>query len=117
MRALPEQGEAISRTPILDMYERYYYVYINTNKWHSVLYTGVTNNLLNRNYQHKNQNNKISFTAKYKTDKLVYYEVFSNINDAITREKQIKGGSRKNKIDLIIKFNSKWRDLSEDLGS
>lgn len=99
------------------MRERYYYVYLNTNKWHSVLYTGVTNNLLNRNYQHKNQNDKISFTAKYKADKLVYYEVFNDVNDAITREKQIKGGSRKKKVELIIKFNPKWCDLSETLGS
>jgi len=95
--------------------EKYYYVYINTNKWNSVLYTGVTNNLLNRNYQHKTKENKISFTAKYKADKLIYYEIFNNICDAITREKQIKGGSRKKKIDLIKKINPKWRDLSEDL--
>ncbi|MFH1254892.1 MAG: GIY-YIG nuclease family protein [bacterium] len=99
------------------MEERYYYVYINANKWNSVLYTGVTNNLLNRNYQHKNKDNKISFTAKYKIDKLVYYEMFNDIYNAITREKQIKGGSRKKKIDLIKKFNPKWRDLSEDLSS
>jgi len=99
------------------MHERYYYVYINTNKWNLVLYVGVTNNLLNRNYQHKNQNDKISFSAKYKADKLVYYEVFNNINDAIVREKQIKSGSRKKKIELINKFNSQWRDLSEDLCS
>jgi len=99
------------------MRERYYYVYINTNRWNSVLYTGVTNNLLNRSYQHKNKNSKISFTAKYKADKLVYYEVFNNINDAISREKQIKGGSRKKKIELIKTINQKWRDLSEDLSS
>ncbi|MFH1583372.1 MAG: GIY-YIG nuclease family protein [Candidatus Falkowbacteria bacterium] len=95
--------------------ERCYYVYINTNKWNSVLYTGVTNNLLNRNYYHKDPENKESFTAKYKADKLVYYETFNNINDAITREKQIKGGSRKKKIDLIKTINQKWLDLSEDL--
>ena len=94
--------------------EKYYYIYINTNKWNSVLYTGVTNNLLNRNYQHKIKENKQSFTAKYKADKLVYYEMFNDIRDAITREKQIKAGSRKNKIELIKKINPKWRDLSED---
>jgi len=97
--------------------ERYYYVYINTNKWNSVLYAGVTNNILNRNYQHKNKDNKISFTAKYKASKLVYYEMYNNINDAIAREKQIKGGSRKKKIELIKTINPKWRDLSEDLCS
>ena len=99
------------------MEERYYYVYINTNRWNSVFYTGVTSNLLNRNYQHKNKDSKISFTAKYKADKLVYYEVFNNISDAISREKQIKGGSRKKKIELIETINKKWRDLSEDLCS
>jgi putative endonuclease len=88
--------------------ERYYFVYINTNKTHNVLYTGVTNNLLNRNYQHKIKENKESFTAKYKVNKLVYYEIFSDIRDAITREKQIKAGSRKDKIKLIKKFNPKW---------
>jgi len=95
--------------------ERCYYVYINTNKWNSVLYTGVTNNLLNRNFQHKTKENKESFTAKYKANKLVYYEIFSDIRDAITREKQIKAGSRKKKIELIKKFNPKWQDLSKDL--
>jgi len=99
------------------MEERCYCVYINTNKWNLILCTGVTNNLLNRNYQHKNKDNKTSFTAKYKAGKLVYYEVFNNINDAIVREKQIKGGSRKKKIELIKKINQKWRDLSENLYS
>jgi len=95
--------------------KKQYYVYINTNRWNSVLYTGVTNNLLNRNYYHKIKENKQNFTAKYKADKLVYYEMFNNINDAITREKQIKSGSRKKKIELIKTINLKWRDLSEDL--
>ena len=67
--------------------ERYYFVYINTNKSHNVFYTGVTNNLLNRNYQHKNRENRLSFTAKYNVNKLVYYETFSDVRDAITREK------------------------------
>jgi len=95
--------------------EQYYFVYINTNKTHNVFYTGVTNNLLNRNYQHKTQKNKLSFTAKYKVNKLVYYEIYSDIRDAIAREKQIKGGSRKNKINLIIKLNPEWKDLSLEL--
>ena len=99
---------------------RSYFVYINTNKTHNVFYTGVTNNLLNRNYQHKNKDNKVSFTAKYlspegdKIDKLVWYETFNNINDAIAREKQIKGGSRKKKITLINKLNPMWKDLTLD---
>ena len=94
--------------------ERNYYVYINTNKLHHVFYTGVTNNILNRNDQHKNKDDKFSFTAKYKTDKLVWYETFNNIYDAIAREKQLKGGSRKKKIALINKLNHMWKDLTLD---
>lgn len=94
--------------------EKNYYVYINTNKLHHVFYTGVTNNLLNRNNQHKIKDNKISFTAKYKTNKLVWYETFNNIYEAIAREKQIKGGSRKNKIALINRLNPMWKDLTLD---
>ena len=95
--------------------EKYYFVYINTNKTHNVFYTGITNNLLNRNYQHKNKEDKHGFTAKYNVNKLVYYETFNDINDAIAREKQIKGGSRKKKIALINKLNPGWKDLSKDL--
>ena len=93
--------------------ERYYFVYINVNKTHNVFYVGITNNILNRNYQHKNKDNKISFTAKYNINKLVYYETFNNIYDAIDREKQIKGGSRKKKI--ANKLNPMWKDLTLDL--
>ncbi len=87
-----------------------YYVYILTNYTNTVLYTGVTNNLLRRVYEHKE---KIadSFTKKYNINKLVYYEVFNDIKFAIEREKQIKGGSRKKKIELIDGFNKNWEDL------
>ena len=95
------------------MSSKNYYVYIMTNKGNSVLYTGVTNNLERRVYEHKN---KVvdGFTGRYNINKLVYFEEYNNINDAIAREKQIKGGSRKKKIELIEKDNPKWRDLSED---
>jgi len=93
---------------------RNYFVYINTNKTHNVFYTGVTNNILNRNEQHKSQKDKQSFTAKYNVNKLVYYETFNNIHDAITREKQIKGGSRIKKIALINKLNPMWKDITLD---
>ena len=96
------------------VYEKYYFVYINTNKSHNVFYTGVTDNLLNRNDQHKNKANKLSFAVKYNVNKLVYYETFNDIYDAIAREKQVKGGSRKKKIALINKMNPAWRDLSLD---
>jgi putative endonuclease len=96
------------------MKERYYYIYIITNKWNTTLYTGVTNNLAKRAWDHKQKSVK-GFTSKYNLNKLVHYEIFTNIVEAIAREKQIKGGSRKKKIELIEKDNKKWRDLSDDL--
>lgn len=89
---------------------KYCYVYIITNLANTVLYTGVTSNLIARIYYHKNKSVS-SFSSKYNLQKLVYYEVFDNINYAIQREKQIKAGNRKKKLDLINKFNSSWEDL------
>lgn len=85
-----------------------------TNSVNTVLYTGVTNNLARRVFEHKN-NAVEGFTSRYKLHKLVYYEVTNDVNAAIQREKQIKGGSRQKKIDLVSKVNPDWRDLSEDL--
>ena len=87
------------------------YVYIITNTHHTVLYTGVTSNLKERVLQHQNNFFKKSFTAKYNCTKIVWFEEFGRITDAITREKQIKGGSRKGKEDLINSFNPLWNDL------
>ncbi len=92
-----------------------YYVYILTNQYNTVLYTGVTNNLERRLYEHKNKLIN-GFTKKYNVDKLVYFEQTDNINSAITREKQIKGWIRKKKDELIASINAEWKDLSEDLG-
>ena len=91
------------------------YIYIITNKNNTVLYTGVTSNLYNRILQHKNKFYKNSFSARYNVSKLIYYEVFTNIVEAIAREKQIKAGSRKTKIDLINSINKEWKDLTEDI--
>ncbi|QHS54416.1 GIY-YIG nuclease family protein [Mucilaginibacter sp. 14171R-50] len=88
-----------------------YYVYIITNNSNNVLYTGVTNNILERIIQHKGKANQ-GFSAKYQCNKLVYYEEFQWVQDAIAREKQIKAGSRKKKIDLIVLENPEWNDLS-----
>ena len=88
-----------------------YYIYIMTNTYNTVLYTGVTNDLKRRVDEHRRKIDPGSFTAIYNIDKLVYYEEFMYINDAITKEKQIKGGSRKKKIQLIEKFNKNWIDL------
>jgi putative endonuclease len=90
---------------------KYYYVYIMTNKWNTVLYTGVTSNLEKRVYEHKLKL-KEGFTKKYNVNKLVYYEIYGEIYEAIVREKQIKGGSRKKKLDLIDGMNPDWKDLS-----
>jgi putative endonuclease len=94
--------------------DNHYYVYIMTNKYNTVLYTGVTNNLVRRVYEHKNGQGGY-FTSKYKTNKLAYYEVCQDVKSAIAREKQIKGGSRKKKLDLINSMNSAWDDLYERL--
>ncbi len=93
---------------------KYYYIYIMTNKRNTVLYTGVTNDLKIRTCQHKEKLVE-GFTKKYKITKLVYYEVFDNIKNAILREKQIKGGSRQNKVELINSMNSKWKDLYDEV--
>ena len=88
-----------------------YYVYILSNNYNTTIYTGVTNNLSRRVYEHKSHIDPTSFTAKYHVDKLVYYEMYSDPVEAITREKQIKGTNRKNKNKLIEKVNPRWEDL------
>lgn len=93
------------------MNQKYYYVYILTNQKNTVLYTGVTSNIPTRAWQHKEKQDKKSFTARYNADKLVYYEIFKDINTAIAREKQIKAGSRKRKVELIEKLNPEWKEL------
>jgi putative endonuclease len=85
-----------------------------TNKRSTVLYTGVTNNLKRRVYEHREMLAD-GFTRRYKINKLVYYEVFEDIENAILREKQIKGGSRQKKIELINTMNKGWRELYEEL--
>ena len=96
------------------MLDRQYCVYIITNKHNTVLYTGVTNNLPKRIYQHRNKLVD-GFTKKYNVDKLVYYEIYNDVKSAIAREKQIKSGSRENKIELVNSFNKAWRDLFDEL--
>ena len=92
-----------------------YYVYILCNDTNVAIYTGVTNNLIKRVYQHKNNIDPISFTSKYKIHKLVYFETTTDIYAAISREKQIKSHSRKWKNELINSFNPEWKDLYETL--
>lgn len=92
--------------------DKTFYVYIATNQRNTVLYTGMTNNLQGRMWQHKNKVVE-SFTSKYNINKLVWYETFNNPIDAIAGEKRIKGWTRKKKIGLIIKDNPEFKDLSE----
>ena len=92
-------------------------VYVLTNKNNTTLYTGVTSNLIKRLFEHRNAAKQFSFTNKYALHKLVYYEVFLRIEDAIAREKQIKAGSRLKKENLIISINPNWYDLSKEVGA
>lgn len=91
-----------------------YYVYILTNFTNNVLYTGVTENLVKRTYQHK-EKLAIGFSEKYNIDKLVYYEIFQDPDNAIKREKTIKNLLRRKKFDLIKDFNPSFRDLYSDI--
>jgi putative endonuclease len=90
-----------------------YYVYIMTNKSRT-LYTGVTNDLMRRVYEHKNKLIPNSFTSKYNIRFLVYYESTPTVHVALAREKQIKGWLRVKKIALIDSMNPEWKDLSEE---
>ena len=91
-----------------------FYVYMMTNQSRVVLYTGITNSLVRRVWQH--QNSEIEgFTKTYKVNRLVYYECFDDPRDAIGREKEIKGWRREKKNALVEKLNPKWADLSSML--
>ena len=109
-----EQGKAISLI-VMQMTKDYQaFVYIMTNRYKTVLYTGVTNDLARRITDHK-QNNGKTFTGRYLVNKLVYYEMTESITDAIEREKQLKGGSRKRKVELIETLNPQWNDLYDEV--
>ena len=90
------------------------YIYILFNKKHGTLYVGVTSNLIKRVYEHKNKFVE-GFTKKYGVDKLGYYEAFDDILHAIEREKQLKGGNRQKKIELIESLNPEWKDLYSEI--
>ena len=92
-----------------------YYVYILTNSHRNVIYTGITNDLVRRVYEHKHHLDKGSFTAKYNVENLVYYETTSDVTSAIEREKQIKSWNRKRKNQLVESKNPNWLDLYESI--
>jgi putative endonuclease len=91
------------------------YTYITTNKNHTVLYTGATSTLKDRIARHRSKKYKRSFTARYNTDKLVWYQEFEWIGDALEMERKVKASSRKKKLGLINAMNPDWRDLYDDL--
>ena len=93
---------------------KYSYVYILTDKNNKTLYIGVTSNLVRRIYEHRNHQLK-GFTEKYNITKLVYYEEFLDIYQAVSREKQLKGKLRNKKLKLINNFNPEWKDLYPEL--
>ena len=97
------------------MKSRLGFVYIITNRRHTTLYVGATNNLPARIIEHRDHTNPRSFSAKYGLDKLVYYEIFDEERDAFFREQQIKSWSRKKKVKLIDEFNVKWNDLYAEI--
>ena len=94
--------------------EKQYYIYIMTNAKHTTLYTGFSDDLKKRVWQHKGKFVE-SFTKRYHVDMLVYYEVSNSVESALARERQIKAGSRQDKINLINSMNPEWRDLYEEL--
>ena len=94
--------------------EKQYYVYIMANNYNTVLYIGVTNDLKRRVFEHKEKFVK-GFSKRYNITKLVYYEVFSDAEEAIRREKQLKGGPRGRKVALIECLNEQWRDLYDSI--
>jgi putative endonuclease len=91
------------------------FVYIMTNKNNNVLYTGVTRDLKNRVLKHQIKAYSNSFSSRYNTSKLVYFECYGTIWESIKREKQIKAGSRNKKLELINGMNPEWKDLSDTL--
>ena len=93
---------------------RQYYVYIMTNKHNRALYTGMTGDLKRRAYEHRTGRGS-GFTSRYKAGKLVYYEVAEDRHGALEREKQIKKGSRRSKVNLVDGMNAGWRDLYEEV--
>ena len=99
---------------MLTIYEKLYYVYILTNRSNRVLYTGVTSNLKARIQQHREKRTE-GFTSKYNVHKLVYFEATNDVMSAIEKEKQIKSGSRKKKIELIESMNNSWADLYDTI--
>ncbi len=91
-----------------------HYVYMLTNKYKNVFYVGITNDIYGRIWEHKTKTFK-GFSSKYNIDRLVYYEIFEDVDEAITKEKKIKRWNREWKVDMINDFNPTWKDLYNDI--
>lgn len=96
------------------MKERFFYVYILTNQWNTVLYIGVTGNLIKRIFEHKNKVVE-GFSNKYKLNKLIYFETFTTFEEAVKREKQLKNWHREWKLNLIKTMNPEFKDLYSEI--
>ena len=113
-KCLSCQRRLASRTAILGICMKEYYVYIMASKRNGTLYTGVTSDLIKRVWQHKSAKTP-GFTSKYKVNRLVYYEIHGDIMEAIKREKNIKAWKRSWKLCLIETHNPNWNDCYETL--
>ena len=114
LRGNPDYPGSVGMTKQSQVMDKQFYVYIMANDSNTVTYTGVTGNIKRRVYEHKEKFVE-GFTKRYNIDKLVYYEIFGDVINAITREKQIKGGSRNSKTKLIERMNKDWQDLYYEL--
>ncbi len=113
--AVPKQTAQVNTHTRYSAMPKKGFTYITTNDNHTVLYTGATSTLKDRIDRHRNKKYKNAFTGRYNVYKLVWFQEFEWIGDALAREKQIKAGSRKKKIALINAMNPEWRDLYEEL--
>jgi putative endonuclease len=109
-----EGDEAILLLRGAKVHSKQYCVYILASNNNKVLYTGISGNLKKRIYEHKEHLFE-GFTKKYNVNRLLYFEVFDSVEEAIKREKQIKSGSRKKKEELINRFNKNWKDLYDEI--
>lgn len=91
------------------------FVYILTNKINTVLYVGMTTDVRTRLWEHREKINPKSFTARYNTSKLIYYETYQSVEEAVERERYIKGKTRKWKADLVATMNPNWNDLTVEI--
>jgi putative endonuclease len=114
LRGNPDYPGSVGMTKQSQVMDKQFYAYVMANDSNTVTYTGVTGNIKRRVFEHKEKFLE-GFTQRYNISKLVYYEIFGDVINAITREKQIKGGLRNSKTKLIERMNKDWQDLYYEL--